>query len=200
MNGKDFLHLVLALSITIRVYGLDRTLTPGEQGSGGDVVRAVISKIETTNCTTLLRTELAVAPFMRTMAYVETGDGAQLNAIGGGIWNVSEANFMRTQNNPQVPNRFIKCLQQESSQNHIGPLNWTSLTYTNLSIPLYSGLAVRMLVELSSGLPTPPMYPLYWNTVFKNSMSSLSEWNAGASSLADDEVEGLYSNNVIHIY
>ena len=198
MNGKGFLQLVFVLSVIVRLNGLDRTLTPGEQGDS-DVVRAVISKIETTNCSTLLRTELAVAPFMRTMAYVETEDGEELNEIGGGIWNVGEANFMRTQNNDSL-RTFINCLQQESSQNHIGPLNWTSLTYTNLSIPLYSGLAVRMLVELSSGLPTPPMYPLYWNTVFKNSMSSLSEWNAGASSLADDEVEGLYSNNVIHIY
>ena len=188
MNGKVFLQLVYALSVTVRVYSLDRTLTPGE--GGGDVVRAVISKIETTNCTLLLRTESAFAPFMRTMAFVETRDGEELNAIGGGIWNVSEAIFMRTQNDS--PLTFINCLQQESSQNHIGPLNWTSLTYANLSIPLYSGVAVRMFMHLSRQLETSPRYSMYWNDIFKNSRSSLSEWNARAAILAGNRHEGSY--------
>ena len=61
-----------------------------------------------------------------------------------------------------------------------------SHNYADLSIPLYSCLAVRMLIHLNR-LPVYGMYAAYWNRVFKGSRSNLNQWNDGAHSLANDE-------------
>ena len=185
MDVKLLVLLVSSLGINARVGGVrvDQTIISGAYGV--DVVRAVISKIETSNSFINFQSESAVSPFMRTMAYVETRDGNLTSENGGGIWNVNEALFNSTQSNVQLDSVIMQ-LQQENSQNHVGPVNWRSLTYANLSIPLYSGLAVRMLIHLNR-LPVYGMYAAYWNDVFKGSRSNLNQWNDGAHRLTNDE-------------
>lgn len=193
MNVILTLVLLSSLSIATKVEGLDLTLLSG--ASGADVVQAVISKIEAFNSFLQFRPEMAAAPFMRRMAYVETRDG-NLTSLNGGIWNVDEGLFRRTQHpgiNTQIDLAIMR-LREKNSQNHIGPLNWRNLTYDNLSIPLYSGLAVRMLKHLDDALPLTHLYPLYWNNVFKGGRSSLSQWNDGVAQLSVHE--GIITSNV----
>ena len=182
MNVTLTLVLLSSLSIAIKVESLDLTLVSG--ASGADVVRAVISKIEASNSFIQFRPETAAAPFMRRMAYVETRDG-NLTSLNGGIWNVDEGLFRRTQNpgiNAQIDLATVRLLEN-NSQNHIGPVNWRNLTYDSLSIPLYSGPAVRMLIQLDDALPLTHLYPLYRNNVFKGGRSSVSQWKDGVAQL-----------------
>jgi hypothetical protein len=188
MNVMLNLMLLCSLNIVLEVESLDLTLVAGE--SGASVVRAVISKIETSNSFLPFRSERAVAPFMRRMAYVETRDGNCSTSLNGGIWNVDEDLFRRTQhlkNNTQL-DLLIMRLQEKNSKNYIGSVNWRNLTYENLSIPLYSGLAVRILMHLNGTLPlNTQLHPTYWRNVFKCGNSSLDQWNDGVAQLSQYE-------------
>ena len=188
MNGILLVVIVSSLIITMTVgaNGLDRTLESG--ASGVDVVRAVIAKIETSNTFLDFQPNKTAALFMRTMAYVETRDGNETNSTGGGIWKIDKALFESTQKNVELDSVIMK-LQLEHPQNYVGPVNWINLTYADLSFPLYSGLAVRMLIHLNGSLPEYSMNAAYWNDVFKGSRSNLNivKWNDGVAHLATYE-------------
>ena len=183
--------LLFIISIKVDVNALDRTLIPGE--SGGDVVRAVISKIETSNrFIELLPIESSAAPFMRTMAYVETKDGRDNTTGAGGIWNVSEALFDMTKASMSLNSVIMRLDLENISDNHVGMVTWRNLTYANLSIPLYSGLAVRMIIHLNTTLPLSTMSPEYWATNFKRGLSvpiAMNLWNDGIDNL--ENIEGI---------
>ena len=71
MNYIMKLILVILCSlniIAVKVESLDLTLVAG--ASGANVVQAVISKIEASNSFIQFRSERAIAPFMRRMAYI----------------------------------------------------------------------------------------------------------------------------------
>ena len=180
--------LLCSLSIAIKVESLDLTLVEG--ASGPNVVRAVISKIEASNGFIPFRPERAIAPFMRRMAYVETRDGNFSKSLNGGIWTVDERLFRRTQcleNNTQI-DLMIMRLQENNFQNYIRPSNWSNLTYESLSIPLYSGVAVRILMHLNGTLPlNAQLHATYWSNVFKSGNSSLNQWNDGVAQLLQHE-------------
>lgn len=187
MTVPLFVVLLSTLSIAVRVEGLDLTLKSG--ASGADVVRAVISKIETSNSFINFTRERAVAIFMRRMAYVETKDGNQTSSNGIGIWNINEDLFRRTQHlgiNARFDTAIVH-LQEKNPQNYVGPVNWRNLTFDNLSIPLYCGLAVRMLIHLNGTLPLNHHFPSYWVNVFKGGRSSPSQWNDGVVQLSMHE-------------
>ena len=188
MNGILLVVIVSSLIITMTAgeNGLDRTLESG--ASGVDVVRAVISKIETSITFLEFQPNKTAALFMRTMAYVETRDGNETNSTGGGIWKIDKALFESTQKNVELDSVIMK-LQLEHPQNYVGPVNWINLTYADLSFPLYSGLAVRMLIHLNGSLPEYSMNAAYWNDVFKGSRSNLNivKWNDGVAHLATYE-------------
>ena len=124
---------------------------------------------------------------MRRMAYVETRDGTSPATSNGGIWNVDERLFRRIQH-LESNTQIIMRLQEKNSHNHIGPVNWSNLTDENLSIPLYSGLAVRILIHLNGTLPlNNQLHPLYWSNVFESGNSSLDQWNNGVAQLSQHE-------------
>lgn len=188
MNVPLFVILLCFLSVTVTVEGLDLTLMSG--ASGAEVVRAIISKIEDSNSFINFTQKRAAALFMRRMAYVETRDGNQLNTSNRrGIWNVDEHLFRKTQRlgiNARIDAAIVR-LQEKNPQNYVGPVNWRNLTFDNLSIPLYCGLAVRMLIDLNGTLPLSYLFPSYWNDVFKGGRSSPSQWNDGVVQLSVDE-------------
>ena len=184
MCANIFALFVYITSVTQQgVYGLDRTLEPGERGA--DVVRAVISKIVFSNITF---TQDTVEAFMRTMAFVETRDGAQPNPSGGGIWNISEDRFDEAKIQLQSSHQIIMELEHHHKQNHIRLMDWDSLVYENLTIPLYSGLLARMIIHLSrEQIQDVGDFYVYWNEVFKNRNGDLLKWMKSATNLTENE-------------
>lgn len=182
-----YVILILITSVTETVNGVDLTLVSGS--SGAHVVRAVLSKIETSDAFPSTSAGL-VNPFMRKMAYVETRDGAVIS--GGGIWNISPAHFTETHGSMSAS--VHRALQQSEGQDALGPINWESITYENLSIPLYSGLAARILIHRESSAPQYTQQAGFWNSVFKNSASNQNLWQTGVTELTMNE--GSYTISV----
>ena len=176
-----------------RVYCLDRTLVPGENGT--DVVRAVISKIVFSNIS--FNQEIGLEVFMRTMAFVETRDGTQLNTStsGGGIWNISEYYFGEAKSQLQSDRglQIIMELQQEHTQNHIRLMDWDSLVYENLTVPLYSGLIARILIHSSATRLNSTSHSEFWTSEFKGQIQNrdnINMWIEDAADLRQIEHEG----------
>lgn len=185
--------LLVFIICTMKVHCLDRTLISGSNGS--DVVRAVISKIISSNISFSngegITDAGAVAPFMRTMAYVETRDGREHN--GGGIWNISEDVFndIRYAQIGAYDNIIME-LKQDDIHNHIGPIDWNTIIYENLSIPLYSGLAVRIRMHLNPYSQTDMVYSEeYWSDVFKSGRGDTTRWETDLTNLTSTEAEGI---------
>ena len=167
--------------IAVEVHSLDLTLVP--HSNGHDVVRAVIAKITFSNVSFLPESN-KVAPFMRTMAYVETRDGTRPNSNGGGIWNISEALFNHiTQDRREDIEAIIEQLERDHPSNYIKLKDWGNLTYPDLNVPMYSGLAARVLIHLNN--ETLPVGSLshYWGRVF-NRMGMESQWDRDVQVLA----------------
>ena len=115
-------------------------LTPGANGS--DVVEAVISKLG------LLENIGPDHRFMRRLAYVETRDGAVENE--GGIWGVTnEMLIIRETLNDQTARGHTElnvATQDITSKCEVDLQS--SLYMQQMSIPLYSGLAARLVLYL----------------------------------------------------
>ena len=176
-------------------------LTLDQNSSGIDVVRTVVAKIVFSNVFTSENAgeKLIIASFMRTMAYIETRDGSQLNPLGGGIWNIERGLFSDTKArmNSEYPD-IVHRLNQTDPFNYIGRVDWESITYDNLSIPLYSGLTARIIMNLTGELlptVTNPDYHSYWCGAFKTRqycyMFTAEEWNEQVMTLQLIEDDGM---------
>ena len=80
---------------------------------------------------------------LRRIAYVETRDGKL--ARDGGIWAVMENKFIQIKNsgyNIQLQEKIIQI------QNSFG-INWRSVQWRDLGIPLYSAIAARLVLYLT---------------------------------------------------
>ena len=87
---------------------------------------------------------------LRRIAYVETRDGKL--AGDGGIWAVTENKFVQIQNlgsNIQLQEMVIQI------QNGFG-INWTSVQWSDLRIPLYSAIAARLVLCYLAPHDIPP--------------------------------------------
>ena len=88
-------------------------------------------------------------------------------------------------------NPIIMELEHHHEQNHIRLMDWDSLVYENLTVPLYSGLVVRMLIHLSpSRIEDVGRFEHYWNDVFKERRGDIVKWLEDATNL--NENEGIY--------
>ena len=185
----------------------DKTLSPGERGA--DVVRAVISKIEAYGRFINFDPASTSPVFMRVMAYVETRDGAHADPNGGGIWNITDTLFNRTQCDPLLDEIIMRLKNLSNSENYIRPVDWRSFNYSDLSIPLYSGLAVRLLIHLNSVntyiLGPEEMHAGYWVMHFKTGISNLvdesllRQWNTDKNNLSRTEGKLYYSIIIVII-
>ncbi|XP_070177038.1 uncharacterized protein [Littorina saxatilis] len=125
--------------------GQDSTLQEGARGS--DVVDAVVEKIRS-NC--ILSEDRL---FVRRAAYVASRDGADSATyrpnFHGGIWQVTEAMFTATKdcNND---NLVLACSNVSAS---LG-IQWSSVTWSELRKPLYSGIAAALSTLLALGNDT----------------------------------------------
>jgi hypothetical protein len=118
-------------------------MTLQRDASGADVVRSVLTRLNEINDvdrTTGLAGQQVLEQFIREMAYVETIDGTSYpqNSRDGGIWGVSRELFEQTRryNLPDLYNAIslTYCV------------NWRDIQYSQLRSPLYSGLAVRIML------------------------------------------------------
>ena len=165
-----------------RVHGVDLTLVPFTNGS--DVVRAVIAKITFSNISFQPQSSGEVAPFMRSMAYVETRDGTHLVPSGGGIWGISRARFNHVMlDRRRDYNSIVEELERDHPNNYIDITDWDNLTYADLNIPLYSGLVARVLIHLNPSLEGGD-FANYWSQAFHRIES---DWDTQISMLADME-------------
>ena len=83
---------------------------------------------------------------LRRIAYAETRDGTRADeSNGGGIWAVSESNFLRTQNT-EANVRLPMKLQQIKDAFGI---DWLLVEWEDLRIPLYSIIAARLVLYIA---------------------------------------------------
>ncbi len=128
----------------------DRTIVAGE--SGADVVQAVLAKLEYSNVFSS-SSDMRETIFMQRMAYVETRDGTEPPRFPtssnntGGIWNISPRIFQSTLSQTTL-------IQSVSRSRLLNYVNWTSEAQVNLSLPLYSGIAIRLYLSMFS-VPSP---------------------------------------------
>ena len=177
------LFLICMTSLTTEVQGRDLTLVPG--ANGPDVVRAVIAKLTFSNISLNHQSNGVIAPFMRTMAYVETRDGAWPNSDGG-IWNITETVFNRVMNDI-VHEDIREEIETAHPNNYIHVTDLSSINYSDLNIPMYSGLVARLQIHLHTAFNNV-CFSCYWSDVFGRTGLELY-WEDWAQNLTD--VEGM---------
>ena len=190
--GPSFSVILFLLSTTlISGQKVDLTVEPGTRGE--DVVWAVLSKIDLAGIFASNDADLA-GIFMRRLAYVESQDGIQMslnNTVPGGIWRVSQEMFVQTQAFSYVS---VDSLYQ-MIHTHFG-FDWKAdVIYSNLSKPLFSGLAVRIYLdylEKSIRELVPPQngQASYWSTYFHVG-ASITIWEDAISELNIKEGEDM---------
>ena len=83
---------------------------------------------------------------LRRIAYVETQDGALTDTLtDGGIWAVSENKFLQTQD-LQANIQLSAILQRIENMFRI---DWMSVQWRDLRMPLYSMIAARLVLYLA---------------------------------------------------
>ena len=137
MTTDQFVQIVKGIPLN----KTDETLTPGANGS--DVVEAVISKLG------LLENIGPDHRFMRRLAYVETRDGAVENE--GGIWGVDDDKLgqIREALNDQTARGHteLNAAMQDITSKFEVDLE-SNLNQEQMNIPLYSGLAARLVLYI----------------------------------------------------
>ena len=130
---------------------VDGTLKPG--WSGINVVTAVVEKIDVSNVFDNPNSEWFLfnrenaKDFLRILAYIRTEYGRRrLNPVTtmGGLWNITKNEFDTT----KAYMRQNSALWERILNSPMLHVDWVQdVAYTNLSIPMYSGLATVLLLD-----------------------------------------------------
>ena len=87
--------------------------------------------------------------FLRRIAFVESTDGTDSDTFRqgyhGGIWQVDEDIFEITQDTATYPE--LADLHQQIFDNFGPGIDWTRVSWNDLRIPLFSGLAARLFLS-----------------------------------------------------
>lgn len=134
--------LLLLTCVSIACGQLDLTLQPEEAGT--NVVLASIGRIQQSGIFT------DDNRLLRRIAYVETRDGVDVTTYrqgyNGGIWQVDEDIFNKTQNttiHPELLQTYQQLLQA------LG-VDWPTATWADLRRPFFSALAARLYFTIVS--------------------------------------------------
>ncbi|KAL3871109.1 hypothetical protein ACJMK2_039128 [Sinanodonta woodiana] len=137
---KAICLVVVLVCLSDTIFGADLTLTPGAYGP--EVVEAVIN---------LIRENCIFAEdkrYLRRLAYVESRDGTAPNTYkygyNGGIWQVDEDKFKETQHNYTLQVQYNIIL-------NVFHIDWSRVSWYDLRMPLYSGIAAALYTILKSG-------------------------------------------------
>ncbi|XP_064616192.1 uncharacterized protein LOC135480311 [Liolophura sinensis] len=155
----------------------DLTRTPGSKGA--DVVDAVIDLI---HHTCIFEDDKF---FLRRLAFVESRDGnngnTYRNGYDGGIWQVDNDKFLLTQTSAHTKSYFTHIRQ---SNLHI---DWSQVSWTDLRIPLYSGLAARLYTEvMSKGQDIPreiSKQAEFWHRAYHSNPTPISNFTSAVKYL-----------------
>ena len=146
--------------------GQNVDLTVSPEGSGATIVEAVIAKIR----------QAGIFPednsLLRRIAYVESRDGTDQKTYRaeyfGGIWQVDGIDFQRTKDTAAYPALVSK--YEQIQQNF--DINWSSVPWYDLRIPLHSGLAAYLLLStVQQPIPFASEIELqanYWKLYYNN--------------------------------
>lgn len=158
---------------------IDGTLMTGQ--SGINVVIAVIEKINASQVFDESRwydidkQRDLVKRFLQYKAFVETEYGEKINETGG-IWRVTEEQFNGTvsyiRDNNHLRNRINNSLLLQ--------IDWLSIDYASMSVPMYSGLATmlrldQLLQEETISSLTENGLPWLWREYFGG--NDRGRWN-----------------------
>lgn len=194
--------LTLALATGAFCQRQDRTIVAGE--SGADVVQAVLSKLEYSNVFSS-NNDMRETIFMQRMAYVESRDGTEpprfptSSNTTGGIWNVSPRIFQSTLGQTSL----IQSISQSRLLNYV---NWTAAAQVNLSLPLYSGIAIRIYLSTlsvpSPGATSRQAQQNFWIQNFHQEnqtlLASMNIWINDLNALGNNEgtfIQDIHNNN-----
>ena len=140
-------NVVILLILANAVLAVDRTIE--KDAVGADVVLATIAKIEAVQ--NLFESDKRL---LRRIAYVETADGEEAppsNGAGedfGGIWNVGRQHFEATKTDENLAD-YRKNIRLAFE------ITWEIVQWEDLSTPLWSALAARLVIELAdTEIPT----------------------------------------------
>ena len=160
MKTATFSVLIIlsALLPLLTAQGVDLTLQ--REASGSDVVRAAVNRIQT-----VLDFD---RQFLRRIAFVESRDGTDTDTYrpgyNGGIWQVDEDKFLTTQVNSALN------VERHDAIREAFDIDWPSVQWRDLRIPLYSGIAARLfLLNISDTESIPcdvPGQAAYYNRVY----------------------------------
>ena len=202
--------LTLALSVAGAV-----DLTVENFATGTDVVLATVSRLESAQ---IFASDNRL---LRRISYVETDDGRrppplaqfsgsgsseqdQLSPLGlsrtarqssltyGGIWNVDSASFDRTITDEAL---VEKRAEVATAFPEVG--DWRKVVWEDLSRPLWSALAARLVIflaENSTEIPAASDVPgqaLFWRNVYNND-GDPAEFERRVNSLIEEESKALY--------
>ena len=198
-------RMIVILLLATGVYcQQDRTIIKGE--SGPDVVQAVLAKLEYSNVFPSSNSDMRETIFMQRMAYVETRDGTEPPRFPtttnntGGIWNVSPRIFQSTLTQTSL-------IQSISGSRLLNYVNWTAQSQVNLSLPLYSGIAIRIYLSTLQNVPSPGSTSRqeqqnFWIQNFhpenQTAITSMNTWINDLNALGDNE--GMLSQIKLCVY
>lgn len=180
MHGTVTSVIAIALSLVVVSGQQDQTVQPGATGAG--VVEAVCSRIEV-EC---------IFPedklFTRRLAYVESSDGNSPDTFRpgyyGGIWQVDRAMFDVTQTSPA--SNYLR-QPMADIQTAFG-INWASVKWEDLLMPLHSALAARLYLQYHSNNISIPRsiddQAVYWTTYYRPA-SPASDYSTAANQLEE---------------
>lgn len=200
--AADSVYVAVILTLILVTGGScqqDRTIVAGE--SGADVVQAVLAKLEYSNIFSS-SSDMRETIFMQRMAYVESRDGTEpprfptSSNTTGGIWNVSPRIFQSTLSQTSL-------IQSISRSRLLNYVNWTSEAQVNLSLPLYSGIAIRLYLSTlsvpSPGATSRQAQQSFWIQNFhpenQTLIASMNVWINDLNTLGDNEGMFTYNNN-----
>ena len=195
MTETAAVGLIFLLNTMVLSSAAPVDLTLRRFAMGADVVRGVSTKIDDFNLfdspSSSESQRQAVELFLRESAYVESRDGTDLSPDGhdGGIWRISRDLFNRTRNY-QYPELFDDICRAFC-------VDWMSVQYSDLAMPLYSGLAARIhlfhLYDTDQGLSesaTDTDRAVFWANAFGENRL-VSRWLSRVEQLR--RVEGTIS-------
>jgi hypothetical protein len=199
----ESVHVVLLILVlaTGAFCQQDRTIVAGE--SGANVVQAVLAKLEYSNVFSS-NSDMRETIFMQRMAYVETRDGTEPPRFPtssnntGGIWNISPRIFQSTLSQTTL-------IQSISRSRLLNYVNWTSEAQVNLSLPLYSGIAIRLYLSMlsvpSPGATSRQVQQNFWIQHFHQEnqtlIASMNTWVNDLNALGDNEGTFITINDII---
>ncbi|OQV18314.1 hypothetical protein BV898_07519 [Hypsibius exemplaris] len=176
---KHFIVCLVVVTLGISMVSAQTTdKTLEERAQNEDVVDAVIKKISKANFASPDK------GFLKRIACVETQHGTAAHTYmegnHGGIWQMTETNFLLTKNSITYPglNEFHQKIFRSSLR-----IDWTKVVWRDLRKPLYSGLAARILLwirqEAGHVIPdTLANQALYWKTHYNIGGGTVEDFKA----------------------